>query len=250
MAKSSKTARSSSANSPTGPSRALAPEKPPAKPPQKPKVKILLVDDHPIVRERLAELIAQEDDLSVCGEAEDSNQAIKAARELQPDLAIVDITLKDTYGIELIKHLKEILPKLPVLVLSMHDESLYGERALRAGAKGYLTKQEATKKIVDAIRRILRGEIYVSDKLAGALVRKIAGGKEEGGGNLVDVLTDRELEVFQLLGQGLTVREVADRLFVSAKTVEAHREHIKQKLNFKTSNELLRFAIQYTLQEK
>jgi len=212
--------------------------------------RVVIVDDHPIVRERVAELINQEVDLEVCGEAEDAVQAVKLVTSLGPDIAIVDITLKDTYGIELIKQLKELRPQLPILVLSMHDESLYGERALRAGAKGYLTKQEATKKIVDAIRRILRGEIYVSEKLAGALVRKVAGGKEQGGGELVDVLTDRELEVFQLLGQGLTVREVAERLFVSAKTIEAHREHIKQKLNFKTSNELLRFAIQYTLQEK
>ena len=214
------------------------------------KKKVFIVDDHPIVRERVAELINQESDLVVCGEAEDAVQAVKQIGPAAPDMAIVDITLKDTYGIELIKQLKDLHPKLPVLVLSMHDESLYGERALRAGAKGYLTKQEATKKIIDAIRRILRGEIYVSDKLAGALVRKVAGGNAEGGGNVVDGLTDRELEVFQLLGQGLTVREVAERLFVSAKTVEAHREHIKQKLNFKTSNELLRFAIQYTLQEK
>src|SRR5688572_14482323 len=119
------------------------------------KTRILIVDDHPIVRERLAELIHQEPDLLVCGEAEDSNEAINAVRDLRPDLAIVDITLKDTFGIELIKHLKEIMPKLPVLVLSMHDESLYGERALRAGAKGYLTKQDATKKVIPAIRRIL-----------------------------------------------------------------------------------------------
>ena len=214
------------------------------------KKKVFVVDDHPIVRERVAELINQEPDLVVCGEAEDAVQAVKAIAAAAPDIAIVDITLKDTYGIELIKQLKDLRPKLPILVLSMHDESLYGERALRAGAKGYLTKQEASKKIVDAIRRILRGEIYVSDKLAGSLVRKVAGGNDQGGGSPVDVLTDRELEVFQLLGQGLTVREVAERLFVSAKTVEAHREHIKQKLNFKTSSELLRFAIQYTLQEK
>ena len=127
---------------------------------------------------------------------------------------------------------------------------MYGERALRAGAKGYLTKQEASRKIIDAIRRILRGEIYVSEKLGAALLQKVAGVKSEGGGSPIDLLTDRELEVFQLLGQGLAVREVAERLFVSAKTVEAHREHIKQKLKFKTSSELLRFAIQYTLQEK
>jgi DNA-binding NarL/FixJ family response regulator len=214
------------------------------------KKKVFVVDDHPIVRERVAELINQEPDLVVCGEAEDAVQAVKAVAAAAPDIAIVDITLKDTYGIELIKQLRELHPRLPILVLSMHDESLYGERALRAGARGYLTKQEASKKVVDAIRRILRGEIYVSDKLAGSLVRKVAGGNDQSGGSPVDVLTDRELEVFQLLGQGLTVREVAERLFVSAKTVEAHREHIKQKLNFKTSSELLRFAIQYTLQEK
>jgi DNA-binding NarL/FixJ family response regulator len=214
------------------------------------KKKVFIVDDHPMVRERVAELINQEPDLTVCGEAEDAVQAVKTVQTISPDIAIVDITLKDTYGIELIKQLKELRPKLPILVLSMHDEALYGERALRAGAKGYLTKQEASRKVVDAIRRILRGEIYVSDKLAGALVRKVAGGNEQGGGSPVDVLTDRELEVFQLLGQGLTVREVAERLFVSVKSVEAHREHIKQKLNFKTSSELLRFAIEYKLQEK
>ena len=213
------------------------------------KKRVFIVDDHPIVRERVAELINQEPDLVVSGEAEDAVQAVKSIAAAAPDLAIVDITLKDTYGIELIKQLKDLHPKLPILVLSMHDEALYGERALRAGAMGYLTKQEASKKIIDAIRRVLRGEIYVSDKLAGALVRKVAGGTTEGG-SLVDVLTDRELEVFQLLGEGLAVRDVAERLFISAKTVEAHREHIKQKLNFKTSSELLRFAIQYTLQEK
>lgn len=169
-------------------------------------------------------------------------------KALSPDIAIVDITLKDTYGIELIKQLKELYPKLPVLVLSMHDESLYGERALRAGARGYLTKQEATKKVIDAIRRVLDGEIYVSDKLSATLLRKVAGVKSEGGGTPVDVLTDRELEVFQLLGQGLSVRQIAENLFVSAKTVEAHREHIKQKLKLKTSSELLRYAIEYKLQ--
>ena len=232
-------------------------QKPP-KPPKQPertadanaKKKLLIVDDHPLVRERVAELINQEPDLVVCGEAGDANEALAAAKSLAPDMAIIDITLKDTYGIELVKQLKELYPKLPMLVLSMHEESMYGERALRAGAKGYLTKQEASKKIIDAIRRIMRGEIYVSEKLSAALLQKVAGVKTEGGGSPIDLLTDRELEVFQLLGQGLAVREVAERLFVSVKTVEAHREHIKQKLKFKTSSELLRFAIQYTLQEK
>jgi DNA-binding NarL/FixJ family response regulator len=229
-------------------------QKPPKQPERtadaKAKKKLLIVDDHPLVRERVAELINQEPDLLVCGEASDANEALAAAKSLAPDMAIIDITLKDTYGIELVKQLKELYPKLPMLVLSMHEESMYGERALRAGAKGYLTKQEASKKIVDAIRRILRGEIYVSEKLGAALLQKVAGVKSEGGGSPIDLLTDRELEVFQLLGQGLAVREVADRLFISVKTVEAHREHIKQKLKFKTSSELLRFAIQYTLQEK
>jgi DNA-binding NarL/FixJ family response regulator len=214
------------------------------------KKKVLVVDDHPIVRERIAELINQEPDLAVCGEAEDAARALEAVAGHRPDVAIVDISLKDSYGIELVRQLKELHPDLPTLVLSMHEESMYGERALRAGAKGYLTKQEASKKVVDAVRRVLRGGIYVSDKLAALLVRKVAGGTSEKGGDLVDTLTDREREVFQLLGQGLTVREVADRLSVSAKTVEAHREHIKRKLNFKTSSELLRFAIQYTLQEQ
>src|SRR4051812_3411416 len=172
-----------------------------AEPVEKPKIKVLVVDDHPIVRERLAELINQEPDLFVCGEAEDAREAIKAVAALQPDVAIVDITLKDTYGIELIKQLKDRHPKLPILVLSMHDESLYGERALRAGAKGYLTKQEATKKVIAAIRKILAGEIYVSEKMAATILRKVAGAKSPGGGTPTDVLSDRELEVFQLLGQ-------------------------------------------------
>jgi DNA-binding NarL/FixJ family response regulator len=168
---------------------------------------------------------------------------------LGPDLAIVDITLKDTYGIELIKQLKERHPKLPVLVLSMHDESLYGERALRAGAKGYLTKQEATKKVVTAIRMILGGGIYVSEKMASTILQKVAGGASAEGGSPVDVLSARELEVFQLLGQGLAVRQIAENLFISVKTVEAHREHIKQKMKFKGSSELLRYAIEFTLNE-
>ena len=228
------------------------------------KVRILVVDDHPIVRERLAELIDQEPDLEVCGEAEDAHQAIKAVAALAPDLAIVDITLKDTYGIELIRQLRDLHPRLPILVLSMHAESLYAERALRAGARGYLTKQAATRQVVTAIRRILAGDVYVSEAVASTILRRVAGGGGGAGGAIgrggrgdagaggggsgepTDVLTDRELEVFQLLGQGQSVRQIADNLFVSAKTIEAHREHIKQKLNLKTSGELLRYAIEFT----
>jgi DNA-binding NarL/FixJ family response regulator len=222
----------------------------PAAPPPQPepaKQRVFVVDDHPIVRERLAELINQEPDLQVSGEAEDALTARRLIEADPPDIAIVDITLKDTYGIELIKELKDRLPRLPILVLSMHDESLYGERAIRAGARGYLNKQEATKKVIPAIRAILRGEIFVSEKMTSALLHKLSGGQKVEGATPTDILTDRELEVFQLLGQGHSVRQIADNLFVSVKTVEAHRENIKKKMNFQTSNELLRFAIQYSL---
>jgi DNA-binding NarL/FixJ family response regulator len=194
-------------------------------------------------------LIAQEADLEVCGEAEDAVTAMQSIGALQPDLAVVDITLKDTYGIELIKTLKEREGHIPVLVLSMHDESLYGERAIRAGAKGYLNKQEASKKVVSAIRTILAGEIFVSDKMKADILQKMSGGQRAEGNSPTSTLTDRELEVFQLLGEGLGVRQIAENLFVSVKTVEAHREHIKQKMNFKSSSELLRFAIQFVLNE-
>ena len=218
------------------------------------KRKVVVVDDHPIVRERLAELINQEADLIVCGEAEDGPGAIAAVQAHEPDVAVIDITLKDTYGIDLERQLKDLRPDLPILVLSMHDESMYGERALRAGAKGYLNKQEATRKVVAALRQVLAGQIFVSEKMAAGLLQKVAGGgtaskarTAEGGGAPVDVLTDREMEVFQLLGQGRSVREIGDDLRISVKTVEAHREHIKQKLNLKSSNELLRYAIESKL---
>jgi DNA-binding NarL/FixJ family response regulator len=196
-------------------------------------------------------LIAQEGDLEVCGEAEDAISALRAMQAQPPDIAVVDITLKDTYGIELIKDLKERVPGVPVLVLSMHDESLYGERAIRAGAKGYLNKQEATKKVIPAIRTILAGQMFVSEKMTATILRRMSSGgrKVEGGGQPTDVLTERELEVFQLLGQGLGVKQIADNLFVSVKTVEAHREHIKQKMGFKNSSELLRYAFEYLLKK-
>src|SRR6266567_6018814 len=206
------------------------------------KKRVFLVDDHPIVRERLAELIGQETDLEVCGEAEDAIGALKAIQAQRPDIAIVDITLKDTYGIELIKDLKDRCPNLPVLVLSMHDESLFGERAIRAGAKGYLNKQEATKKVISAIRTVLGGGMFVSEQMTATILQRMSGGQKVQGGVPTDVLTDRELEVFQLLGQGLGVRQIAENLFVSVKTVEAHREHIKQKMGIKSSRELLRYA--------
>jgi DNA-binding NarL/FixJ family response regulator len=238
-------------NVPSKKTRPIAPPPENAKPKasEPAKKRVFLVDDHPIVRERLAELIALETDLEVCGEAEDAITALKSIQAQRPDIAIVDITLKDTYGIELIKDLKDRCPNLPILVLSMHDESLFGERAIRAGAKGYLNKQEATKKVISAIRTVLAGGMFVSEQMTATILQRMSGGQRVGGGVPTDVLTDRELEVFQLLGQGLGVRQIAENLFVSVKTVEAHREHIKQKMSFASSRDLLRYAIQYTLKE-
>jgi DNA-binding NarL/FixJ family response regulator len=207
---------------------------------------VLIVDDHPIVRQGLAQLINQESDLAVCGQAEDAHEAIQAIRQLDPDLVIVDISLKDTSGVELIKDLKVQYPDLPILTLSMHDEAVYGERALRAGAKGYIMKQEATEKVVTAIRRVLAGEVYVSDGMAAMMVSKlVGGGTGRAVGSSVDSLSDRELEVFRMIGEGFNTREMAERLHLSVKTIETYRAHIKEKLALQDASELLRTAIQW-----
>jgi DNA-binding NarL/FixJ family response regulator len=210
------------------------------------KTKILIVDDHPIVRQGLAELINHEDDLVVCGQAEDGHQAMAAIKKLQPDLAIVDISLKETSGMELIKDIKAQYSDLVVLALSMHDESLYAERALRAGAKGYIMKAEATENVVSAIRKVMTRQIYVSDRMAAKMVRKLVGGGPDVGASAIDRLSDRELEVFSLIGQGFGTRQIAERLHLSVKTVETYRAHIKEKLNLADASELLRYAIQWT----
>ena len=209
------------------------------------KANILIVDDHPIVRQGLSELVNHENDLIVCGQAEDANQAMKAVKELKPDIVIVDISLKETSGMELIKDLNVQYPKLPLLALSMHDESLYAERVLRAGAKGYIMKAEATEKVIMAIRKILSGEIYISDKMASKMMRKLVGGSSEINASPVELLSDRELEVFQLIGKGFGTRQIAERLYLSVKTIETYRAHIKEKLNLEDSAALLRYAIQW-----
>jgi DNA-binding NarL/FixJ family response regulator len=206
---------------------------------------VLIVDDHPIVRQGLAQLIDQERDLQVCGQAQDAHEAMQAIRTLSPDMVIVDISLKDTSGMELIKDLKVRYPDLPVLTLSMHDEAVYGERALRAGAKGYIMKQEATEKVVTAIRRVLAGEVYVSDDMAAKMVSKLVGGGSRKTGSPVECLSDRELEVFRLIGEGYGTREMAEKLHLSIKTIETYRAHIKDKLGLEDANELLRCAIQW-----
>jgi len=207
------------------------------------KREVLIVDDHPIVRQGLAQMIDQEQDLHVCGQAEDAHEAMRAIRQLQPDMVTVDISLKDTSGIELIKDIKVQYPNLPVLTLSMHDEGIYAERALRAGARGYIMKQEATEKVVTAIRRVLSGEVYVSDGMAAKMVSKLVAGPAETGGSPVDRLSDRELEVFRLIGAGYGTREMAEKLHLSIKTIETYRAHIKDKLDLVDANELLRAAI-------
>jgi len=220
-----------------------ATKKPKAPDPSAGKRKVFLVDDHPIVRQGLAQLINNEADLIVVGQGEDAYQSLRAIREAKPDLVLVDVSLKDSDGIELIKELKSQAPKLPALVVSMHDESLYAERALRAGAGGYVMKQEAPQTLLAAIRAVLSGQVYVSGKMSATLLQRMVAGKKRDGGLPMDRLTDRELEVFRMIGAGTSVKEIADKLFLSVKTIEAHREHIKQKLNIKSSAELLRFAI-------
>ncbi|HUW19334.1 MAG TPA: response regulator transcription factor [Sedimentisphaerales bacterium] len=209
------------------------------------KMKILIVDDHPIVRQGLTELINHQYDLEVCGQAEDAPQARQLIKELRPHMAIVDISLKQTSGIELIKDIKAQHPNTLVLALSMYDESLYAERALRAGAKGYIMKQEATDNVITAIRKVLSGQLYISDKMGEKMVRKLVSGKTEVSGSAVDSLSDRELEVFLLIGQGYGTRQIAERLYLSVKTIETYRSHLKEKLNLTGSAELLQYAIQW-----
>jgi DNA-binding NarL/FixJ family response regulator len=207
------------------------------------KRRIFLVDDHPIVRQGLALLIDHELDLEVAGQAEDAAGALRGIRSVKPDLVLLDVSLKDGDGIELLKDLKAQDPSLPVLMLSMHDESLYAERALRAGARGYVMKQEAPAILLAAIRKVLDGEIYISGRMGATLLRRMVGGKRSESIMPMDRLTDRELEIFRLIGQGETMKEIAAKLFLSVKTVEAHREHIKDKLGLRTATELLRYAI-------
>ncbi|MHC4558957.1 MAG: response regulator transcription factor [Planctomycetota bacterium] len=208
--------------------------------------KVLIVDDHPIVREGLADLINKEKDIIVCGWTEDIPQTIKAIKNLKPDVVTVDISLRDASGLELIKHIKTHFQDLPILALSMHQESLYAERALRAGAKGYITKQEATKKVILAIRTVLGGGLYLSEKMKEKLIYSIVSGNESDTNMLpVDRLTDRELEVFSLLGQGRKTRQIAEQLCLSIKTVETYRSRIKEKLNLTSGTELLQYAFQW-----
>ena len=209
------------------------------------KIKVLLVDDHPLVREGLVNLISQEADLQICGEAGNEPQALELIRTVRPDVAIVDISLETGSCIELIKSIKAMFPAVTVLVLSMHDELLYAERALRAGARGYVMKREAAKKVIEAIRCVLAGQLYVSDKIAALMAEKFVEGRQPATASPIEQLSNRELEVFQLLGLGHNTRQIADHLHVGFKTVQAYCARIKEKLKLANATELLREAIRW-----
>jgi DNA-binding NarL/FixJ family response regulator len=210
------------------------------------KRRVLLVDDHPIVCEGLAQRINGESDLEVCGQARDVQAALAAIEKLRPHIAIVDIALGEESGVELLKDIKVRFPRLPALVLSMHDEALYAERSLHAGAKGYVMKQEDPDVLLRAIRQVLRGQVWLSDKVKDGIVNRLGGNFPEGEvTSLIKQLSDRELQVFQLIGDGYATHEIADRLHLSMKTVASHRENIKKKLNQRSGEELARFAIHW-----
>ena len=214
-----------------------------------PKCKVFLVDDHPIVRQGLALFIEREPDLMVCGEAEDATSALQAIRDAAPDFVILDISLNGPDGLELLKTLRMRYPNLPALVLSMHDESVYAERALRAGANGYIMKQEAADKVITAIRHILGGDVYLSDNLTKRMLQQFVNGSISPRDPLAK-LSDRELEVFRLIGAGHGTRQIADELHVSTKTVESYQAHIKEKLALRNARELVQHAVEWSLNAK
>ena len=214
------------------------------------KKRVMVVDDHPIVRQGLALLINRESDLVVCGEAEEAMGALHVLASARPDVLIVDISLNGPDGIDLLKNIRNTHPTLPVLILSMHDEMIYAERALRAGANGYIMKQEATEKVLIAVRRILNGEIYVSERISNQILKQYITGSGTVRNSSIGDLSDRELEVFRLIGEGHGTRQIAEELHVSVKTVESYQAHIKEKLSLRSARELMQRAFAWHMSEK
>jgi DNA-binding NarL/FixJ family response regulator len=214
------------------------------------RVRVLIVDDHPLVRESLKRIIQQEPDLSVCGEADNGSEALKLVAATKPHLVILDLTLKDSHGLELIKNLSDSYPKVISLVFSMHEETLHAERAIRAGARGYVAKEEPPAKILQAIRKVLSGDIYWSEKAASWVASRIASRPRPSPNFSVDLLTDRELQVFELMGGGQNTRQIAAVLHIDPSTVETYRARIKEKLNLKSTSELLQYAIRFQMLPK
>ncbi len=209
-----------------------------------------MVDDHPIIRQGLALLINREPDLVVCGEAEEATGAMHVLNSSRPDILIVDISLNGPDGLDLLKNIRTTRASLPVLILSMHDESIYAERALRAGANGYIMKAEATEKVLVAVRRILNGEIYVSERIANKMLKLYITGSGSLRNSTIADLSDRELEVFRLIGEGHGTRQISEELHISVKTVESYQAHIKEKLSLRSARELMQRAIQWSMNEK
>jgi DNA-binding NarL/FixJ family response regulator len=214
-----------------------------------PRCKVFLIDDHPIVRQGLALFIDREPDLMVCGEADSATSALQAIREAAPDFVVLDISLDGPDGLELLKTLRVRYPNLPVLVLSMHDEAVYAERALRAGANGYIMKQEATERVLTAIRHILSGDVYLSDRLTKRMLQQFVNGSVSPRDPLAK-LSDRELEVYRLIGAGHGTRQIADELHVSTKTIESYQAHIKEKLALRNARELVQHAVEWSVNAK
>lgn len=213
------------------------------------KRRILLVDDHPVTRQGVSGLLNQESDLEVAGEADSAPAAIAFLEKNPVDLAIIDISLKTTNGVELMKHIRVLAPDLPVLVMSMHDESIYAERAMRAGARGYIMKQEASTKVLTAVRTLLSGELYLSDPMKERMLHRFVNNRKEAVGFSMDTLSDREMEVFQLIGNGYSTRQIAAKLNLSVKTIDSYREHLKLKLQLEAGKDLVRYAIQWMKSE-
>jgi len=209
------------------------------------KKRILLVDDHPVMRHGLAQLVRAEPDLDVCGEAGSAAEGMKAVESLKPDLVVADLTLPDKHGLEFIKDVLVLHPGLLLLVLSMHDESLYAERVLRAGGRGYVMKETAADTLISAVRRVLDGGIYLSERMAGQMLELMTGQRKQAEASPLERLTDRELEVLQLIGQGRATRLIAQQLNISARTVDAHRAHIKEKLQLEDGPALVRYAVRW-----
>lgn len=212
------------------------------------RTRIVLVDDHPMVRERLAEVINRETDMVVCGEAEDRGEALEVIDREKPGLAIVDLTLKRSNGLDLIKDLQVMHPELKILVLSMQEESLYAERVIRAGAHGYITKQEATRKILGAIRQVLEGKVFLGSQISGEILSRMLG-RSKAATRSLEMLSDRELQVFERIGQGFATRQIAEQLGLDVKTVDTYRARIKDKLELKDASELLRTAIAWNREQ-
>jgi DNA-binding NarL/FixJ family response regulator len=210
---------------------------------------VFVVDDHPLLRQGLALLINQQQDLEVSGEAEEAHAAMQAIARKIPDILIVDISLNGPDGLELLKNIRASYPDLPVLILSMHDEAIYAERALRARANGYIMKQEATEKVLVAVRRILDGEVYLSDRMANKMLQQYIGGAPAAIQSRISALSDRELEVFCLIGEGRGTREIAEELHLSIKTVETYQAHIKEKLHLHSGRELIQHAVQWKIEK-